>query len=204
MFTAETLLALSLFAFVASITPGPNNIMLLASGVNFGMRRSLPHMFGVNIGFAVMILLIGLGFGAVFQRFPWLHVALKLVGVAYMVWLASKIARSTGVGETERRARPMTFVQAAAFQWVNPKAWAMAVSAIAAYTLPGHLVASALVIAGVFGVVNLPSIACWALFGLGMRRYLSRPATIRRFNLAMAALLVASLVPAVAELAALL
>ncbi len=201
--SGETLLALAMFAFVASITPGPNNVMLLTSGVNFGLRRSLPHMLGVNVGFVVMIALIGIGFGQMFERLPWLHVALKIVGVLYMLWLAWKIAHATGIGEAVRPKRPMTFLQAAAFQWVNPKAWAMAVTAIAAYTLADHLVLSALVIAGVFGVVNLPSIACWALFGLGLRRYLSDPVTIRRFNRAMAALLVASLWPVLMELAAL-
>ena len=204
MLEPQALAALALFAFVASITPGPNNVMLLSSGVNFGLRRTLPHMFGVNAGFVLMIVLIGIGFGQLFERFPWLHVVLKVAGVLYMLWLAWKIANSTAIGEAIRPRQPMTFLQAAAFQWVNPKAWAMAVSAIAAYTLSDQPTVSALVIALVFGAINLPSIAAWALFGMGLRRYLSDPITIVNFNRAMAALLVASVWPVMAELIGLL
>jgi threonine/homoserine/homoserine lactone efflux protein len=203
MLPLESLLALAMFAFVASITPGPNNLMLLASGVNFGLRRTMPHMLGVNAGIVVMVLLVSIGFGHLFARFPWLHVTLKIAGVVYMLWLAWKLARGAGIGETARPKQPMSFLSAAAFQWVNPKAWAMLVSAVSAYLITDNVLGSAAVIALVFGVVSFPSLSCWALFGLGLRRYLSDPRTIRWFNLAMAALLVASLWPAIAELAAL-
>lgn len=202
MLPPDAVLALLVFGFVASITPGPNNLMLLASGVNFGFRRSIPHMLGVGIGFVVMIVLVGLGFGQLFAAYPWLHQTLKLIGVLYMLFLAWKLANGGGIGDGTRPKQPMTFLQAAAFQWVNPKAWAMALSAIAAYSVPGALSLSALMIGLVFGVVNLPSISVWTLFGAGMRRFLSNARNVRIFNASMALLLVASLWPAVAELIA--
>lgn len=199
MLPPDALLALIAFGFVTSITPGPNNLMLLASGVNFGFRATIPHMLGIGIGFVVMVVLVGLGFGQMFALLPWLHVVLKVLGTLYMLYLAWRLANGGGIGESERPKQPMTFLQAAAFQWVNPKAWAMAVSAIAAYTVPDQFSLSILVIGLVFGAVNLPSVSCWALFGLWLRRFLSDPRTVRRFNLAMAALLVASLWPVAAE-----
>ena len=200
MLPLDSLLALILFGFVSSITPGPNNLMLLASGVNFGIRRTIPHMLGIGVGFALMVVLVGLGFGQVFARYPDLHVALKIVGTLYMVYLAWRLANGGGIGDSQRPKQPMAFLQAAAFQWVNPKAWAMAVSAIAAYTVPDHYTLSILTIAVVFGAVNLPSVSCWALFGLALRRVLSNVRIIRIFNVSMALLLIASLFPVASEL----
>lgn len=199
MLAAEQLAALALFCFVTSVTPGPNNMMLLASGVNFGFARTIPHMLGISIGFTAMIVLVGLGIGRLFDLLPWLHGAMKIAGIAYMVWLAWKIANAGGVGEAREGARPMTFLQAAGFQWVNPKAWAMALSAIAAYTLAESPFASLGVVAATFGLVNLPTITIWAMFGVWMRRYLSDPRNMRRFNWTMAVLLVASLLPVLFE-----
>ncbi|MBL8806259.1 MAG: LysE family translocator [Rhodospirillales bacterium] len=199
MLGAEQLAALVLFCFVTSVTPGPNNMMLLASGVNFGFARTIPHMLGIAIGFTAMIVLVGLGIGELFAVFPWLHGAMKIAGLVYMLWLAWKIANAGGPGEAREGARPMTFVQAAAFQWVNPKAWAMALSAIAAYTIAESHLASLAVVAATFGLVNLPTIALWAMFGVWLRRSLSDPRNVRRFNWTMAALLVASLVPVLFE-----
>ncbi len=200
MLPFDTFIALALFAFVSSITPGPNNLMLLASGVNFGIRRTVPHMLGVALGFMLMIVLIGLGFGQLFALFPWLHTALKLIGALYMLYLAWKLAHAGGIGDAAADAMPMTFLQAAAFQWVNPKAWAMAVTAIAAYTLADNFTASVLMVALVFGIINLPCVSSWTLFGVWLRRFLSNPRTVRIFNLTMAALLVASLWPMAADL----
>jgi len=199
----ELLFPLAVFSFVTSITPGPNNMMLLASGVNFGFRRTIPHMLGIGIGFALMVLLLGLGLGQVFVRFPVIYTVLKYVGAVYLIWLAWKIANSGPIeGEGESKARPMTFLEAAAFQWINPKAWTMAVSAIATYLQPEQPLLSALIIAGFFGLVNLPSVSVWALFGMGMRRFLNDPKHVRLFNCAMALLLIASLWPVLAELIA--
>lgn len=199
----DTLIAFLGFAFASSITPGPNNMMLIASGVNFGLRRTLWHVAGINIGFPVMLLLSGLGLGQVFQRYPVIYTALKVVGIAYMLWLAWKVARSGPVGESGQTAgKPMTFWQAAAFQWVNPKAWAMVVGAIAAYTVPENYTVSLLIITGVYALTGTPGSLVWAAFGAALRNFLRDPVTVKWFNLAMALLLVASLYPAVMDLLA--
>jgi threonine/homoserine/homoserine lactone efflux protein len=199
----ELLFPLAVFSFVTSITPGPNNMMLLASGVNFGFRRTVPHMLGIGIGFSMMVMLLGLGLGQIFTRFPMIYTVLKYAGAVYLLWLAWKIAKSGPVdGEVESKARPMRFIEAAAFQWINPKAWTMAVSAIATYLQPEQPLLSALIIAAFFGLINLPSVSVWALFGVGMRRFLNDPKHVRLFNYAMALLLIASLWPVLADLLA--
>ena len=190
---------LTVFAFVTSVTPGPNNMMLLSSGVNFGFRRTLPHALGVAIGFTLMVGLIGLGLAGIFARYPALLVAMKWFGAAYMVFLAFKLARAAPLKEGAPGGRPMTFLQAAAFQWINPKAWVMGVTAVATYTLPERYEFSVLVVALVFGAVNLPSVSSWVLFGTALRRALSNPGVLRLFNWTMAVLLIASLYPALRD-----
>lgn len=198
--TTQILLALIAFAFVTSITPGPNNLMLLASGVNFGFRATVPHMFGISIGFAVMMVAVGLGLHQLFERVPVTFVALKVAGALYMLWLAYKIAVSAAPSNNRvSRGRPMTFLQAAAFQWVNPKAWIMAVTAVAAYTQPDRFVPSVALVALICGAVNLPAVSTWALFGTGLRTFLSGAGNRKIFNVGMALLLVASLFPLVVE-----
>lgn len=190
----DLLLALALFAFVSSITPGPNNLMLMASGANFGFRRTIPHMLGVALGFVVMILLLGAGLVQVFQTYPQTYTALKIVSVVYLLFLAWKVATAAPVRDRQTRGRPMTFLQAAAFQWVNPKAWAMALTALSAYT-PSQTPGAVLLVAAVFGSINLPSVGSWTLLGLQMKRLLTNPARLSAFNWTMAALLVGSLYP---------
>ncbi|OZB14096.1 MAG: hypothetical protein B7X55_11870 [Rhodobacterales bacterium 34-62-10] len=197
----DTLLALSAFALVSSITPGPNNLMLMASGANFGFRRTVPHMLGIGIGFGVMIVLVGLGLVQIFDAFPVTHLILTVVGVAYLLWLAWKIANSAALDAARSGARPFTFVQAALFQWVNPKAWQMALTAITLYA-PDRSATAILWVALVFALINLPSVSTWTVLGQQMRRILSSPARLRAFNWAMAALLVASLVPVLLPLLA--
>ncbi|OHD02134.1 MAG: hypothetical protein A2885_09285 [Sphingopyxis sp. RIFCSPHIGHO2_01_FULL_65_24] len=188
-----TLAALSAFALVSSITPGPNNMMLMASGANFGLRRTVPHALGVGIGFTLMIVLVGVGLMGLFDLFPILNTVLKVVSVAYLLWLAWKIANAAApTTDGDARGKPMTFVQAMLFQWVNPKAWTMALSAIALYA-PDRNVAAVLLVAVVFGIVNLPSTSIWAVMGQALRGWLSSPARLRAFNWTMAALLVGSL-----------
>ncbi len=186
--------ALVIFATVSSVTPGPNNMMLLASGVNFGFMRTIPHMLGIGVGFTIMVAAVGLGLGEVFRVFPQVQTALKIAGVIYMLWLAWKIGNSGPVGEGDARGRPMTFLGAAAFQWVNPKAWLMAITAVSTYT-NGHSVIGALVVAAAFGAVNLPCVSVWALFGTGLRSILGDAGRVKIFNWAMAALLIVSLYP---------
>ena len=191
------LLALAGFAFVASITPGPNNLMLLASGVKFGFRRTIPHMLGIGVGFVVMLLVIGLGLGQLLLVEPRIYQALRIACLLYLMWLAWKIARSgpVSVTETDGRAEPLNFIGAALFQWVNPKAWAMCLTATTAYTVAANYIPSLLIAALVFGLINLPSVSVWTLFGVGLRRYLQDPLRVRVFNFAMAALLLLSVLP---------
>ncbi|WP_158966083.1 LysE family translocator [Chachezhania sediminis] len=194
--TPDLLVALVVFAFVSSITPGPNNLMLMASGANFGLRRTVPHMLGVCLGFVFMVSLVGAGLVQVFDLVPFSYLALKGGSVVYLLWLAWKIAHAGPAKGAEAGGRPMTFLQAAAFQWVNPKAWAMALTAITAYAPDRSLLAVAIV-ALVFGAVNLPSVTSWAMLGQQMARVLTSPARLAIFNWTMAGLLVLSLYPVI-------
>jgi len=192
--TNAPFLALAAFALVSSITPGPNNLMLMASGANFGLRRTVPHMLGVGIGFALMIFLVGVGLVGLFALWPPSMTVLKIGGIAYMLWLARKIASSAPPSPAVKSSsRPMTFAQAALFQWVNPKAWTMALTAVTVYA-PRHDLQAVGLVALVFGAVNLPSVSSWAGLGTVLRRWLASPLRLRLFNWTMAALLVASLV----------
>ncbi|GAB5435238.1 LysE family translocator [Falsiruegeria mediterranea] len=192
--THELLLALVAFAFVSSITPGPNNLMLMASGANFGFRRTIPHMLGIGLGFTFMVLLVGAGLVQVFDAVPVSYQILKVVSVAYLLYLAWKIANAAPVKGQEDAGTPMTFLQAAAFQWVNPKAWTMALTAITAYT-PSQNLGAVVIVALVFGAVNLPSVSTWTVLGQQMARILTNPRRLILFNWTMALLLVASLYP---------
>ncbi len=192
--TLELFLALIAFAFVTSVTPGPNNMMLLASGANFGFVRSIPHMLGISLGHMAMTVIVGLGLVGVMLAVPQATLVLKAVSVVYMLWLAWKLAHAAAPGEAGAKARPMTFVQAAAFQWVNPKAWAMSLGAVAAYA-PDQSFGAVAVVAAVFAATNLPSVSLWTLAGGALRRWLTSPARLTAFNWTMAVLLVASLIP---------
>jgi threonine/homoserine/homoserine lactone efflux protein len=191
----DTFLALILFAFTTSITPGPNNMMLFASGVNFGFRRTIPHMFGIGVGFLSLLLGVGLGLGAVLRTMPLVYMVLKFAGGAYLVWVAWKIGTSRSLSEQQGGARPMSFARAATFQWINPKAWVMAVTAMATYTVPQMYPASVLIVGAAFAAVNVPSVSTWAGFGSALREWLSEPSRLKWFNITMAVLLVLSLRP---------
>lgn len=194
--TAELLVAFIAFAFVTSVTPGPNNMMLLTSGVNFGLRRSVPHMLGISLGFMVLVIAVGLGLGELFTQFPPLYEVLRYLGAAYLLYLAWKISGSGAPNsEATANAKPFTFLQAAAFQWVNPKAWVMAIGAITTYTPHENFLFNVLLIAGLFALVNCPSVAIWTVAGSMLRKWLSNPRVLRVFNIGMALLLVASLYP---------
>jgi len=182
------------FAFVSSVTPGPNNLMLMASGANFGLKRTIPHMLGISMGFAFMAILVGLGLGQVFERWPLSLLILKVLSVTYLLYLAWKITRSGAPTEGDASAKPFTFLQAAAFQWVNPKAWAMAISAISLYAEPNTFT-SVVVVALTFMLVNFPSVSIWTLFGVRVKHWLSTPRSLTIFNWTMAVLLVVSVLP---------
>ncbi|WP_182085249.1 LysE family translocator [Aureimonas sp. ME7] len=191
----DAFLGLLVYAFVTSITPGPNNMMLMASGVNFGFRRTIPHMLGIGIGFFVLLIAVGFGLGAVIHAYPPIQTAMKVASVAYMLWLAWKIAFSRSIGEAKDASRPLTFLQAAGFQWVNPKAWAMALVAMGAYTNAERPVLSVLLVGSAFALVNFPSVSSWAGFGVALRSFLSDPKRLRIFNIAMGLALLATLWP---------
>lgn len=194
----EALPAFALYAFVTAITPGPNNIMLTTSGANFGFRRTVPHIAGIQIGFAVMMLAIGFGLGSIFIAEPRLQTALKVVGITYLLWLAWKIAISRASSdERDADSRPMTFLQAALFQWVNAKAWIMTIGAFAVYGGSGGDIRLILALTIVYAIVGTPTSLFWAGFGVGVRTLLADPRYLRAFNIAMAALLVASIIPMV-------
>jgi len=192
---AEILTALAIFAFVSSITPGPNNLMLMNSGANYGFKRTLPHALGVGIGFTVMVALVGLGIMQLFDIFPISYQILKVLSIVYLLYLAGKIAMSNSSIETENsNAKPFTFVQAAMFQWVNPKAWTMALTAISVYA-PTKSLGAVLFVSLVFGLVNFPCISGWVVLGQKMQVFLTNKKRLRVFNGSMAALLVLSLYP---------
>jgi threonine/homoserine/homoserine lactone efflux protein len=190
MLNTELLIAIASFAFITSVTPGPNNIMLTASGANFGVIRTLPHIAGIAFGIALMNVLIGLGLGAVFQQFPIIQKILKIAGSAYLVWLAIKLLRFSYVDERgDTEGRPFSFLQATSFQYINPKAWVMVISANASFTLSGDLYwTSVWLIIGLFLLIGPPSIMLWTVFGQIIRQYLRNPAFLKGFNLVMATL----------------
>lgn len=193
------LIAFILFAAVMFFTPGPNNIMVMSSGLTYGFRRTLPHITGVVIGFAFMVGAVGLGFGTIFIAFPVLQTILKYAGAAYLVYLAGVIAMSGPPKPGETGRGPMTFWQAAMFQWVNVKGWVAIIGTITAYAaiagFPFNIVIQVLT----FLAMGTASITIWTLFGSALRPFLTSPRSVRAFNLAMAALLLASLYPVFME-----
>lgn len=194
--SAEVMVAFLAFAVVTLFTPGPNNVMLLTSGVNFGFRRTVPHMLGVAIGFSVLVALVGLGLGTLFEAVPVLYTLLRIAGVAYLLYLAWAIAWSGPVeGAAPERGRPLSFVGAALFQWVNVKGWVIAVGAITTYAAVAPFPGNVFVQAGVLLAIGLCSSATWAAFGSALRRLLATPRAVRVFNVTMALALVASLYP---------
>lgn len=204
MMTTELFAALAVFAFVSSITPGPNNLMLMTSGINFGIRRTVPHMLGVSLGFTLMIALIGLGVMKVIEAVPGSMMLITIASGLYLLYMAWKIA-TTNTSPTENgagaaKSKPFTFLQAALFQWVNPKAWTMALTAISAYAPKSQGWVGVFIVAGVFGIINLPSTAAWAVMGAKMRMFLSNSIRLKTFNVIAALLLVASLYPMAAGL----
>ena len=193
--TISLLLALIGFAAVSSITPGPNNLMLMASGANFGLRRTVPHMLGISLGHMFMVFLVGIGLGQLLETYPVLNWIMLILSTAYLLYLTWKIANAAPPEAREATGRPFTFLQAAAFQWVNPKAWYMAIYAITNYVPDGSGWRGALLVAGVFAMTNLPSITIWATLGTQVKRLLGRPGLLRAFNWTMAGLLVLTLIP---------
>ncbi|NSX54250.1 LysE family translocator [Parasulfitobacter algicola] len=198
MIDYSLILPLILFAFSSTGTPGPNNIMLLASGANFGYLRSVPHMVGIWAGLASMMIIMSMGLSQIFDVYPVAKTVLKVLATGYMLWLAVKIVRAAPVKETDAPGRPMTPLQAALFQWVNPKAWAMSAGAVTLYAIgTGWIAIAGLVV--IFVIVSLITNSTWIVLGKQVTRFLSTPLRLRTFNVVMAVLLVASLYPVLIE-----
>ncbi len=195
-FNGELVAAMAMFAFVTSVTPGPNNMMLLASGVNFGVKRTLPHWLGVSLGHFVMLLLVGAGLESLLKAYPFVYQVMKVVGFAYLVYLAWGVARS---GAPERNGQeatqPISFLGAAAFQWVNPKAWIMAIGYFSNYMPTDASLAFVLLTCFMFSAINFPSVGLWVWLGAKLEHHLKRDSVRRIFNGTMAVLLIASMVP---------
>ncbi|KAF0806767.1 lysine exporter protein LysE/YggA [Alcanivorax xiamenensis] len=192
----ETLLPLAGFVTVMTGTPGPNNLMLMASGANAGFRRSLPHIMGILIGCQILLFCVALGLGQLLSRFPQLSLTLRILGVLFLLYLAWQLVRHRHTPlRGDHRGAPLTFWQAALFQWVNPKAWMMMVTAVATYTDPVHFSASLALVALCFFFLGLPLISLWNLGGVALQGWLQHGRRLGHFNLAMAALLLLSLYP---------
>jgi threonine/homoserine/homoserine lactone efflux protein len=194
--TYDLFVALVVFASIAAFTPGPNNTLLMASGINYGFGRTLPLILGVAIGFPIMVACIGFGLGKVFELYPSIYVVMKYGGAAYMLLLGWKIGTSVPTAESEDPVdAPMTFLQACAFQWINPKAWVIAVSALSAYTVHSSYNTGVVIVVATTLILGFASASTWAVFGVGLKHVLSDVRYFKIINVALALALVASLIP---------
>ncbi len=194
-------LSILAFAITTCVTPGPNNAMIMASGLNYGVRRSIPHFAGIILGFPAMVLAVGLGIAQLFEVYPALHTALKILGAGYLSYLAYKIAIAPVSENSSSEGKPFTFLQAAAFQWVNPKAWVLAVGATVTYTTIGEgYVLQVLTIGIIFLIFGAPCILLWLWGGASLKTLMREPRYVRIFNITMAVLLIGSLLPVFMDL----
>jgi threonine/homoserine/homoserine lactone efflux protein len=199
-FPLTLMLASIPFMTSMGITPGPNNILVASSGVNFGFRATVPHILGITVGYPLMLLMVGLGLAKMFIAIPPTHQVLKYVCIAYLLYLAWRIARSAAPGEAQTIKRPMTFMQGAAFQWVNAKGWVAALSAVTTYTAVDRTLPLQIMVLALLALtITLISVSCWTFFGALMRRFLHTTGRLRWFNYSMAALLVMSIIPVLWE-----
>jgi threonine/homoserine/homoserine lactone efflux protein len=191
----EQLLAFSLFTLAGAVTPGPNNTISTLSGATFGFRKTLPQMLGVTVGYPLMLAALGLGLGEVFKYVPWLHNAMRYVGAAFLLYLAWKLVRANAP-QAAGTARPVGFIEALLFQWLNPKAWSIALGAIAAFTTPGLAPPAFLwevtIFTAVSVLITFPSLVVWCLFGVAISAALKDDRKRRLVNYALAGILVLS------------
>jgi len=194
--TLDLIFALLAFAFVASITPGPNNLMLMASGLNYGVRQTFGHLMGVWLGFLGMMFLIGIGLKEFLDQFPMAYTILKIISLVLLCYLAYKIATAgKSKAKDNKVSKPISFIQAVAFQWTNPKAWVMCLTAVSAYTGDVTSLLNIALVVVFFGIVNLPCIVAWVCLGTQLRALLNTPLRLKIFNYGAAALLLATLIP---------
>lgn len=196
----EFYIAVFIFAVSTTITPGPNNIMIMTSGLNYGIKSSMPHLLGICLGFPTMVLLVGLGFSVVFERYPVLHEVIKLMGIAYLLYLSWIVASSSPASLEGKQNKPFSFAQAALFQWVNPKAWIMATGAVSAFTsVSSDLLPQVIIISLLFLLVAFPCVGVWLVFGVSLKKYLTSFTQQKIFNVSMALLLTVSVLPALKD-----
>ena len=193
----EYYLSLITFTFVAGITPGPNNMMLLASGLNHGIRKSMPHYLGICIGFPIMVAVVGFGLGALFEQYPSIYIYIKISGISYLLYLAWKIANAGNSSASSKIRQPLTFIQAATFQWLNPRAWVIAIGALAAFTTPENVTQSVVAIILIYFVMGFICMAIWLKLGQGLQLFLHSGRRTEYFNIIMAVLLALSVIPMV-------
>ena len=194
---SSTLISFATFAVVAAFTPGPNNVMLAASGANYGFRRTLPHIFGILFGFCSLVVAAGLGLATIFMIMPWLYDVLKVISVLFLLYLAWKIG-SAGCATTKHKDRPLSFVQAASFQLINPKSITVIISSVTAFTSTAENVgAEVTILLVVFATVTICATCTWAVFGTAIAHLLTSQTRLRQFNITMSLLLVASLLPSI-------
>ncbi|MEK7260095.1 MAG: LysE family translocator [Pseudomonadota bacterium] len=196
----EQLLPLIGFIIAMVATPGPNNLMLMAAGANFGFRRSLPHLLGISVGCQILLLAIALGLGKLFETYPQVVTVLRAAGSLFLLYMAWQLLRpAAGLGQSgaavAKEVRPLTFWQAALFQWINPKAWMMTITAVATFANPAQFVVSTLIIGMLFLVLGFPLISAWNVGGAALKHWLQQGRRLVRFNRVMAVLLVGSLYP---------
>jgi threonine/homoserine/homoserine lactone efflux protein len=187
-------LPLMLFLISSTLTPGPNNFLVMNSGLQFGIQRTLPHFFGICLGFPMMVLLVALGLGTIFTKYLWIKDVLKVVGTIYLVYLAWQIYRSHASKKEDAAAKPFSFIQALLFQWVNPKAWLMGIGAISIYTVSSNYFYNALILSFCFFIVCAPGVAIWMVFGKYLQKLLTEERHYKWFNTAMAVALAASVI----------
>ncbi len=197
IYTLTMIISITSFALASTMTPGPNNIMLLSSGLTFGYKRTIPHALGINFGFPVMVICVGLGVGKLFEVFPFVYTVLKVVGISYLFWMAWHIANTKGSPATQNKNdKPFTFFQAALFQWVNPKAWVVAITSTAAF-ITDHQIAfiQVMTIACIFFFCGILSTNSWSLGGVMLKKFIQNERFVKIFNITMAILIVGSILP---------
>ena len=196
-YTLTMIISIASFGLASTMTPGPNNIMLLSSGLTFGYKRTLPHALGITFGFPLMVICVGLGVGKIFEIFPFIYTTLKVVGISYLLWMAWHIANTKGSLDTaNKKDKPFTFLQAALFQWINPKAWVIAITSTAAF-ITDHQIASiqVMIISSIYFFCAIFSTNSWALGGVMLRRFIQNERFVQIFNITMAVLIVGSILP---------
>jgi len=196
LYSVAMIVSIATFTLSTVLTPGPNNIMLLSSGLTFGYKKTLPHILGIIFGFPFMVILVGLGMGVVFENYPFLFQIVKVIGILYLFWLAYKIANSADNYDTTIKSKPLTFLEAAAFQWLNPKGWIMAITSVSVFvTSSQNYFMQVVFVSFIYFLSGMISTNSWTLGGVLLKKFIKSEKSIGIFNKLMALLLVLSIIP---------